>query len=144
MFEDALNYIAIESQKLAETVTGQKLPLDTITIFSKDDKEYEFLKPLVMQYGPKSSVSHGATLYVDSDFTVQGQRIKYLGLRKPDPSRPQRGYGDYPVLDYADWVKKLTQNPYAEAIKSGRGQPMIEFRHPNFDVLGYLVNKPDH
>lgn len=140
----AMEYIATQSVKLARQVLGCDLAIDTICFFTHSPEEYEFVERLVKQRGPVSKFSHGPTLYVDSDFTAAGHHIRIFGVRKPDPSRPQLGYGDYPVTDYPELLKAGQANPHAKEIISGRGQSLIELRHPDFDVLGYVVAEEIH
>lgn len=140
----AMEYIAFQSVKLAKQVLGRAFSLDTICFFTHSPEEYEFVERAVKQRGPVSKFSHGPTLYVDSDFTVAGQHIRIFGVRQPDPARPQLGYGDYPVANYIELLKTERDNPYAKEIISGRGQSLLELRHPDFDVLGYVVDQAAH
>jgi hypothetical protein len=143
-FQAAMEYIVAESVKLAKQVLGRDLPLDTICFFTHSPEEYEFVEQAVKQRGPVSKFSHGPTLYVDSDFTVAGHHIRIFGVRQPDPTRPQLGYGDYPVNDYIHLLQTERDNPYVKEIISGRGQSLVELRHPDFDVLGFIVDEQEH
>ncbi len=140
-FHTALWYLARQSALLAELILGQKLAIDTLTIFSHFPEELAFLDHTVRRFGPVSPATHGETLYVDADFTVDDHRIHYLGVREPDSTRPQVGYADYPVDDYDDI--KVLSSPYVREITSGRGQKLLELRHPDFDVFGYITRKED-
>lgn len=140
-FEAALAYVAAQSQKLAEAVLGEALPIDTLTLFSHSPAESEFLEASVRHYGPQSHYSHGQTLYIDSDFMVGSQRITILGTRQPDSAHPQVGYADYPVTDLTALAKEQANNEYVLPVQSGRGVAMLELRHPDFDILGYIVSQ---
>ena len=142
--EEAIHYVAEKSLELARLVVGSELSTDTICFFAHNEAEHEFLRKAVMARGPVSKFSHGPTLYVDTDFTVHDQNIRIFGVREPDPTRTQVGYGDYPVKDYERLQKMAIINPHMEEITSGRGKSLIELRHPDFDVLGYLVDVKDH
>ncbi|HEY1835873.1 MAG TPA: hypothetical protein VGG13_03570 [Candidatus Saccharimonadales bacterium] len=144
-FHEALGYIATQGMALATKVFGHELAVDTLTIFSHTDQEHRFLDRLVRRYGPVSSFSHGQTLYINPrpDLEVAGNHIKYLGLRAPDdPVKPQVGYVDYPVTDYN--AIHAANHPRVHEITSGRGQGLLEVRHPDFDVLGYVVREEEH
>lgn len=143
-FEAGLAYLATRSSELAETVLGHTLDVDTLCFFTHSPEEYAFVEKMVLARGPKSKFSHGATTYVTVDLIVAGQHIRILGVRQPDPTRPQRGYGDYPVADYAEILKTEASNPHIKEITSGRGKSLIELRHPDFDVLGFIVDQRDH
>lgn len=138
----AIDYIAEKSLALSREVLGRELTIDTICIFTHSPEEYDFVKEAVRARGDKSRFSHGPTTYVDSDFTVLGQHIRIFGVRSPDPSRPQVGYGDYPVTDCEEI--RAIKSPYLKEIISGRGQSLIELRHPEFDVLGFVADAKEH
>lgn len=143
-FLAGLEYLADKSVDLAEAVLGERLPIDTICFFTHSDEEYGFVEREVMTRGLVSKLSHGPTIYVETDFEVNGHRIRILGVRRPDETRPQLGYGDYPVEDYAGLLAAQKNNPHVKEIISGRGKSLIELRHPDFDVLGFVVDKKDH
>ncbi|HEX7633223.1 MAG TPA: hypothetical protein VF401_02765 [Candidatus Saccharimonadales bacterium] len=135
----ALSYIATESAALAETALGQILPLDTVTVFAQSDAEYETVEAFVRQQGPLSPYSHGATTYVETNLNIEGRAIQLLGVRKPDSTRKERGYGDYPVHNFEVIKAQTKGNPYVYEMKSGNDIELLELRHPDFDVRGYIV-----
>jgi hypothetical protein len=141
-FQAVLAYIAQRSEALAQEALGRMLTVDTLTIFAQSSKEHAFLHRLVRRYGKVSSFSHGPTLYISSDLMVAGRRIKFLGLREPDPARKWVGYGDYGVEDYDAIL--AAKYPDVQEIITGRGQALLEIRRPDFDVLGYIVRKEEH
>lgn len=142
--ELALSYVAKRSVALAEVAIGRSLAIDTICFFTHSPEEYTFLANAVRNRGTESRLSHGATLYTDTNFMVGDQRIRIFGVRAPDPTRPFVGYGDYPVADYDAILQKHQSSPYVREITSGRGKSLIELKHPDFDVLGFVVDKEDH
>jgi len=143
-FQTALEYIARLSGPLAQKVLGQPSPIDTLCLFTHSRAEYEFVLAAIQKYGPISDFSHGATTYVQTNVTIADHRITLLGVRQPDPTRPQVGYADYPRDDYQTLLTSLEQYPGAQEITSGRGQSLIELRDPDFDILGYAFNASEH
>jgi hypothetical protein len=141
-FDEALDYIAERAACLVRAVLEQELPLDTLTIFTHSPEEHDFVSGVARRYGPESAFTHGDTLYISSDFTVQGHHIIFLGVRRPDATRPEVGYADYPVEDYEAIL--AANYPGAHQITSGRGQNLIELRHPDFDIRGYIVPAAEH
>jgi hypothetical protein len=97
----------------------------------------------VIAAGPVSEFSHGVTTYVNVDMQVAGQHLGLLGVRQPDVLRQERGYGDYSVDFFDILLGQIDKNPYAQPITSGRGKTLIELKHPDFDVRGYVVNAHD-
>ncbi|HKU18649.1 MAG TPA: hypothetical protein VJP80_05230 [Candidatus Saccharimonadales bacterium] len=144
VLQAAVEHIAHRSVALAQTVLGRTLDLDTICLFAHSAEEYAFVEQAVRARGPVSKFSHGPTLYVDVDLMMADWHIRMFGVRAPDPNRPWRGYGDFPVDDYAALVQSTVTNPYIREITSGRGQPLLELKHPDFDVLGFVVQAKDH
>lgn len=142
----AAEYLTRQSLLLAKTVLGQKLTIDTLCFFTHSPEEYQFIEQAVRRRGPESRFSHEPTLYVDTDFTVLDQHVRIFGVRKPDPARLEIGYGDYPVaeVDYQQLLHTAKNNPHMREITSGRGKSLVELRHPDFDVLGYVVDQTDH
>ncbi len=142
--ELAIEYVAEKSLALARLVLGRDMDLDTICFFTQTPQEYDFLRQAVLARGNESKLSHGPTLYVDSNFDVFGHTIRIFGVRQPDPeNRPEVGYGDYPVADFSKLAKANTGNPHVKPIVSGLGKPLLELCHENYDVLGYVVPE-DH
>lgn len=141
-FTATLQHIAEQGAALCRQVLNRDLPIDTLTIFTHSPEEYDFVAEVARTYGPESAFTHGDTLYIASDFMVGDCRIIYLGVRRPDPTRPEVGYADYPVTDYAAIV--AANYPGVQEITSGRGQKLLELRHPDFDVRGYIVKEEEH
>lgn len=139
-FSETLEYIAREVIEMGDIVLKRKMPLDTLTIFAHFDNEHKFLAENLHEYGPESSYSHGLTSYVEpKNFKVLDQSIRYLGVRAPDPRRPQVGYGDFPVKDLQAARDLYFPSDFILEKESGLGQPMLEISHPDFDVLAYIV-----
>lgn len=143
-FEAALEYVADTAIKLGETVLGETLPVDTVTLFTQTAREYYFLERVVRTYGDRSQMTHGPTLYIDCDFMLGKNVIRYLGLRRPDATRLEVGYADFPVDNFEDLRQAQAGNEAVKFMKSGRNQPLLELLHPDFDVRGYIVNATDH
>ncbi len=143
-FQASLEYLAIGSQKLARMVLGCELSIDTICLFTHSDTEHAFVEQLVRSSGPVSKFTHGATLYATVDMQIGDQHTHILGVRKPDDTRSEVGYGDYPITDYDSFLRESTGNKYLKQIVSGCGQPLVELRHPDIGVLGYAFDAHEH
>jgi len=85
-FRAALEYIAVQADKMARIVLGRALSIDTLTIFAHDDGEYAFLDTVVRRYGPVSSFTHGVTLYIASDFTPSSIVLSFWAYANPTQS----------------------------------------------------------
>jgi hypothetical protein len=128
--------------RLSETVLGEQLVPDTLTIFSRTKEEYDFVAGLICTYGQKSRFTHGITLYVDVDMEVASNHVTLLGVREPDSDRQDVGYADFSVKNYAEI--RAASKQHMQEITTGRGQSLLELRHPDFDIRGYLVSENEH
>ena len=137
-------YVANAAAQLAVAVLGRPLPVDTICFFAHSSQEYDFLLHAVHSSGPESRFTHGKTTYADVDWMIGAHHITIFGVRQPEENRPEFGYGDYPVSDYAALVDATHEMPNVRHIISGRGQPLIELSHPDFDVRGYVADAAEH
>lgn len=142
--EKAIDYVAAQSLLLARAVLGRELTIDTICFFAQGNEEYDYLLGAVLQRGPLSKFSHEPTTYVDTDFVVADQHIKILGVRQPDTTRLWVGYGDYPVTSTEYEELRNGANPHIREINSGLGQALLQFEHPDFDVLGFAFMQDEH
>jgi hypothetical protein len=140
----AIEYVATSSLALVQTILQRELTIDTICFFAHTSEEYDYLLSAVRNRGAESKFSHGSTTYVKSDFIVAGQHIRIFGVRQPDQTRPWVGYGDYPITGAEYSTYKAKSNPYIHEITSGRGQYLLQFEHPDFDVLGFAFREEEH
>jgi len=142
-FEEALNYVAEKVGDLSLAVCGERLPVPILKLFAHNDDEYEKLEGFVRQYGQKAEVSSKMSFYVDvgTGLTVAQTPISLLGVRRPDPNSPQVGCGDYEVVDFPAFAARVqSEHPdNARAVQNAHGLGMVELRHPDFDVLGYII-----
>lgn len=142
-FNEALEYLAAKVGDLLTAVSDERLPVPILKLFAHDTQEYQKILAFVNSHGTKAAVSSSMSHYVNvtSGLTVAGTRIKLLGVRKPDATRPQVGCGDYEVDDFDAFAKKILveQPQYAGAVQNAHGSHMIELKHPDFDVIGYVI-----
>lgn len=137
----ALRYVARQAPLLSERVLGQRLSIDTLAIFSHYLIEHDALESLLRARGPESKIATSSDrhFYVDVEAQIEGQQIRWLGLRIPDPYRMQVGYGDYSA-DYNTIAREhLGKNPYIRKLENNL--TMLELWHPDFDILGYIVKE---
>jgi hypothetical protein len=142
-YSQAVNYIIKEASKLALNVLGKNLTIDTVTIFSQTPEEYKFFAKHLRDIGEVSHFSHGPTLYVATHAGDENS-IKLRGVRQPDDSRTEVGYADYPISNYDQIKDQSIKNASVKEIISGTGIPLLELKHPDFDVRGYVVAKKEH
>jgi len=140
-YQKAFEYIASQARMLAHKVLGREMMIDTVTVFTHQPEEYEFLERFLKTQGEVSPFSHGATLYVEVDKVALGNKVQLLGARQPDETRPEVGYADFPVPNYEQIKEENLKNEHVSEIESGNGIKLLELMHPEFDVRGYIVNE---
>lgn len=135
-FNEALEYLVTELQKLSEELLKETLPIKTIKVFAHYPDEYDYLYKLVSSMGPKDPLSSETSFYVQVDLKIKGVNIKCLGLRVVDPYRMQVGCGDLEVENFEEFQAKYQNTtPFIRKFRAD----MLELWHPDYDVLGYIV-----
>jgi hypothetical protein len=138
----AIKYVAIHTSILCEKLIGKKLPIESLTIFSHYPKEYEQLVKIINKIGKPYNENNGLRVALNKPIKIGNNAIKYLRIRIPDPYRAQVGCNDFKVSDYESFKKDFfaEKSSNMRIIKREKYE-MIEFFHPDFDVLAYVVSK---
>jgi hypothetical protein len=72
---------------------------------------------------------------------VNANTITHLRIRKPDKERPQVGCNDFDVPDYSTFKEQyLPLYPDNLKLIKRPEYEMIEFSHPDYDALSYVVS----
>lgn len=137
---EALQYVAIETSKLAKKIVGKTFPIKSLTIFSHSQPEYELLIQILADMGKPYNYNNGPRVELYEPIEVEENRITHLRIRKPDPERPQVGCNDFET-DYKSFKKDYLSghSDNLRLIKRPEYE-MIEFYDPSFDVLAYVVS----
>lgn len=107
---------------------------DYVRKLEKDDPKC-WKYPRYKQYDDISAISLSFQLQVC-------QHIWLLKIRKPDPTRPERGDADFTLRDYNSFKEKyLKDAEHFKLIDRGNFE-MIELKDPKFDVRSYFSNIP--
>lgn len=86
--------------------------------------------------------NNGPRVALHEPIKVGENTITHLRIRKPDPYRMQVGCNDFDIPDYETFKNEhlLRYQNNLRLIKIGSYE-IIEFFHPDFDVLAYVVSK---
>ncbi|MBI2232344.1 MAG: hypothetical protein HYU56_00315 [Candidatus Aenigmarchaeota archaeon] len=85
--------------------------------------------------------NNGLRVRLKKPINVSGHSILFLRIRKPDPYRMQVGCNDFVVENYKTFKKGyLTKHTQNLRLIERPEYEMIEFFHPDFDVLAYIVH----
>jgi len=138
--KEAISYLIEQEVRLATKTVGDFLPITYLTIFAHYDDEYDRLVKIMQSWGEVSKANNGVKAKLCSAIQEQGQDVKELRIRKPDPYRMQVGCCDFGVNDYYAFKEDhLAKNPHLRLIKRPDYE-MLEFFDPDFDVLAYVVS----
>lgn len=138
----ALEYIQIKLRELSRLVLEEQIPVYTLKIFAHYEGEYEYLLQWANEMGKRDDASSATSYYVKpfEVLKVNDEVVSYLGIRIPDPYRAQVGCGDFIVKNLEDFKKKYIGKKYIREIEHPVYK-MLELYHPDFDVLGYVVEE---
>jgi hypothetical protein len=137
----AVEYIAIETSRMAEKTIGKRLPIESLTVFSHSQPEYESLIKILAGMGMPYNENNGPRITLREPIIVGENRITHLRIRKPDSERPQVGCNDFET-DYDSFKKEYLES-HGDNLRLIKrpAYEMIEFSDPEFDVLAYVVSK---
>ena len=142
--EDIILYIVKQAlEAIAINTNERNLPIDYLAIFSKDEQEFKNLEQLVRPLGKevdKQTSKTGLTFLLDQPIKTHAGLLKLLKIRKPDPTRPQRGAPDFRVQDYRQFKDKYLKKSGNFTLMIREDFEMIELK--GIDVLVYFPNKP--
>ncbi|MDD5567310.1 MAG: hypothetical protein PHH01_03900 [Patescibacteria group bacterium] len=143
--EKIVNDIVGHALQAVSVNTHEKdLPIDYMGIFSKDDNEFANLERLLMTLGKpgdKTATQSGSTFLLNEPLNTPAGPLKVLKVRKPDPTRPQRGAPDFRVIDYLAFKEKyfLSRQNSNFSLMIRKSYEMLELKGD--DVLVYFPSK---
>jgi hypothetical protein len=135
-----VEYISVQASKLSKKIIGQSLSIESLTVFSHSEKEYELLIAVLARLGKSYNFNNGPRVKLNQPIIVDGNKIIYLRIRKPDTERPQVGCCDLET-SYSDFKKEyLSKYPDNLRLEIRSEYEMIELHDVDFDVLAYVVS----
>jgi hypothetical protein len=143
--EKIVTYIVNQGLKaIKENTNESDLPIDYLGIFAKDDDEFEEIERLLTilgKPGDKTATQSGSTFLLDKPLNTPAGRLKVLKVRRPDPTRPQRGAPDFRVKDYQNFKEKylLSGENSNFSLMVRKEYEMLELK--GIDVLVYFPSK---
>lgn len=138
----AVNYVAMQSTKLCQKITGETLPITYLTICAHYLDEYDELIKIASTLGEVVDANNGIAVMPLKPIKTAGHTVPKLRIRKPDPYRTQVGCNDFDPGNYQDFKQKyVAVNPNNLRVIERPDYEMIEFYDPDFDVFSYVVEK---
>lgn len=141
--EKIVNYIVDQGLLAIRENTDEKdLIVDYMGIFAKNDDEFTDMDNLVKTLGvlgDKTATSTGNTYLLNEPINTKAGFLKVLKIRKPDPTRLQRGAPDFRVNDYQSFKEKYLPSGHNFSLIAREVYEMIELK--GIDVLVYFPSK---
>jgi hypothetical protein len=131
-----------KATKLKDKHTNQKnAPVNYACIFSQSKNEYDDFIDVTNKIGKVVKETPSGFLYHIQPLDTISGKLLLLKIRKPDPTRPERGDADFTVDNYPDFKKKyLSQDGFKLMLKEDF--EMIELMDSEFDVRVYFSDPP--
>lgn len=141
--EKIVNYIVNQGLlAINKNTEEENLPIDYLGIFSKDESEFveiDTILKTIGKPGDKTATDSGSTYLLDEHFQTSAGPCKVLKIRKPDPTRPQRGAPDFKVNNYTNFKEKYLIHNSNFALIPRKQYEMIELK--GVDVLVYFPSR---
>lgn len=156
---EAVEYIVKQTTLLLFNLEGQFFVTEYVTIFAHYQDEYEALLEICAQLGESEETNNGmkyilreplkilaGRIEVNGNIEDNYDEIKYLRIRKPDPYRMQVGCCDLDLrAGYYYLENDVDVIPSDNKRKIVRPDlEMLEFFHPDYDVLAYGVKTDEN
>jgi len=140
--KEMIKEIVRQACDLKDKHTEEKdAPVNYVTIFSQDQKEFELLISQAKQKGKiELETSTGPLFQITPLNTVAGP-LKLLKIRLPDKTRPERGDADFTVANYPEFKKIYLAKDGFKLIKREKFE-MIELMDSKFNVRAYFSHPP--
>ena len=115
------------------------LKLEYITIFSKDNSDYEYLQNELKNLGEEKETNNGTKYILKTHLDILGESIGLVRVRKPDIHRSEIGCGDLSHTPevYEDIRNRALDNGWDIILR--KGYEMIELSNFDLPVYAYLV-----
>ena len=139
-----LEYVVPKTLELNRVhISNELVKINYAAIFCQSDIEYKNLNDEASKNGKVIENTPTGPLFKfhNSVETVAGP-LWLVKIRRPDPTRPQRGDADFTLNDYNSFKKKYLGNSEYFKLIERENFEMIELRDPGFDVLSYFSSIP--
>jgi ATP-dependent Lon protease len=138
-----VKYIVEQGVKAIRSNTVEKqFTIDYVAIFSKNEEEFESLLKVGETIGEeidKEMAKTGKTFLLNEKIETIAGELSFVKIRKPDPTRPQRGAPDFKVQNYQQFKNKYLQTSGNFTLMVRATYKMIEIK--GVDVLVYIPSK---
>jgi hypothetical protein len=141
--ENILHYLIKQGLETIKANTEEvESTIDYVAIFAKNKDEFDALDAEARSMGTEvdtETVVTGHTYLLSTPVKTSVGLLKFIKIRFPDPTRPQRGAPDFKVQNYQEFKNKYIR-------KSGNFTLMLKEKYEMIEIKGIdvLVYIPDN
>ncbi|MBP9728106.1 MAG: hypothetical protein KBD27_01880 [Candidatus Moranbacteria bacterium] len=110
-------------------------------VFCQSDEEYQTLLARAESIGKIIEETKTGSVFLFPPMKTVAGALRIIKVRKPDPTRRERGDADFNVTDYPDFKERYLNLPGFSLIQRENAE-MIELIEPNAHVRCYFSNPP--
>lgn len=134
--------IVEQAQRLKDLHTPEKdAPVNYACFFAQSEEEYQDLLEAAKGLGKIGEETKMGPVFVVEPIETSAGKLRVVKIRKPDPTRPERGDADFTVSNYQEFKKEfLGKSGFTLFDKPGK--EMIELMDPAFNVRVYFSKDP--
>lgn len=138
--KEIIDYIVGQGVAALKQFTNEpNFVLDYLAIFSNNESEYNtfisIAQPLGKEIDPET-VKTGRTFLLQEPIETSHGALRLIKIRKPDPTRPQRGAPDFKVPNYEEFKNRYLKSSGNFTLMLRDNYEMIELK--GVDVLVYI------
>lgn len=141
-FIDEVKKVVEQAKRLKDLHTPEKNALvNYACFFAQDDKEFQSLFEAASEVGKIKQETPSGPLFQIEPIQTSAGMLQLVKVRKPDPTRTERGDADFTVSNYQEFKKEfLGKSGFTLFDKPDK--EMIELMDPAFNVRVYFSKDP--
>lgn len=110
-------------------------------IFCQNEDQFNALNGAAIAAGSLAETTPTGPVYIVAPMQTAAGPLRIVKIRKPDPTRPERGDADFALKDYDSFKTANLARPGFKLIKREHFE-MLELVDSAFDVRVYFSNPP--
>lgn len=133
--------IVARATALKDLHTSAEASVSYSAVFTQSDDEFEALSEDAALWGSLVQVTKTGPVFVGPEIPTIAGPLRIIKIRKPDPTRPERGDADFAVADYPSFKARHLDSPGFTLIERDEFE-MLELMDEAFNVRAYFSDPP--
>jgi hypothetical protein len=129
------------NQMKAAHTEGAASKVSYCAIFTHSDDEFNSLNEVIARKGSLAEQTATGPVYVVPPINTEAGALEIVKVRKPDPTRTQRGDADFALVDYETFKSRYLSQPGFKLIERAEFE-MIELMDSAFNARAYFSHPP--